>query len=192
MNSRLPDDVRIIDAARAVPSFDARHDVLWRRYRYSVRNANAHDVFADLFSWRIRRGELCMHSMKAAAATLVTNEQFDLNVFRKSNAQVTHARIRVFAADVHISPNCDEIFVDVTADWFVYGMMRLLTSALVDVGTKQLSVDEFVRRVHAQDRASFKSSAPANGLCLMQVAYPELVDPFIRKPNQESVQSFSH
>ncbi len=118
--------------------------------------------------------------MKTAAAALVCREPHDLSALRKSNAQVTHTRIRLLKADVSGTADSDEIFVDVTADWFVYGMMRLLTAALVQVGAKELSVDEFVHRVRTQDRNSFKTSAPANGLCLMHVQYPEATNPFNR------------
>lgn len=181
LNARLPQDVRIIDAARTVYSFDARRDTLCRRYRYTIRASSREDVFADLFAWRIRKQELCIDSMKAAAKSLSSEQSEDLSALRKSNAQATHARIRVIAADVHAAPESDEIFVDVTADWFVYGMMRLLTYALVQVGAHEVSVEEFVRRIRTQERGWFRSSAPAKGLCLMQVAYPKVIDPFNRK-----------
>lgn len=176
LNARLPSDVRVTRAVRARPVFDARRDAMWRRYRYTVRMSEYPDVFADEFAWRMR-GIPCVACMQSAASALVSPTAVDLSALRKAHAQARHTSIRVLAADVVAAP--DGVFhIDITATWFVYGMMRFLAAAIVEVGLGRLAVDKFVQHVHSRDRAAFKNSAPAAGLCLMEVGYLAQMDPF--------------
>jgi len=60
---------------------------------------------------------------------------------------------------------------DITANAFLYHMVRSLVGSLVLVGSGQLSVDEFEAMLLARDSSLAKLLAPAHGLCLMRVEY---------------------
>ncbi len=60
---------------------------------------------------------------------------------------------------------------DITANAFLYHMVRSLVGSLVLVGSGQLSVDEFEAMLPARDSSLAKQLAPAHGLCLMRVDY---------------------
>lgn len=180
LNGRLPDDVRVSASAAAAHAFDARRSALWRRYVYSLRAARAPDVFADPFAWRVGRA-LDVRAMDAAARSLVSSAAGDLAAFRKQGAHARHTMIHVMDARVRKADRDEEVVeIEVTANWFVYGMMRLLAAALVDVGSGEMSLESFRRIVQEGDRDAVKTSAPANGLCLMHVGYASDLDPFLR------------
>lgn len=176
LNARLPDDIRVTGSTRASGAFDARRAALWRRYRYTVRTGRNPDVFVDPFVWRVYNTPLCPDRMRRAATALINPAPTDLSALRKSGAQARHTEIRLL--DANIVSEHELLHIDITANWFVYGMMRFLVAGLVQVGAGRLDVDDFVFRVRTQNRASFKTSAPASGLCLMQVGYASEVDPF--------------
>lgn len=180
INARLDDDVRVSFSASAADAFDPRRSALSRRYVYSVRTSASPDVFADPFVWRVYGKQLDVESMHSAARSLVSNTTRDMRAFRKAGSPAAHTLIRVMDATVRRSERDESIIeIDVTADWFVYGMMRLLAVALVKVGMGEISPEAFRKIVEEGDRATVKTSAPAAGLCLMRVGYASDVDPFV-------------
>lgn len=114
--------------------------------------------------------------MDAAARCLLSDTPRDMSAFRKANAPAAHTNIRV--ANIAVTESAGLLHLDVTADWFVYGMMRLLAATLVQVGAGRLSVKRFAEIVEHGRRDHVLFSAPASGLCLMRVGYPPDVDPF--------------
>jgi tRNA pseudouridine38-40 synthase len=63
--------------------------------------------------------------------------------------------------------------IEVQASGFLYGMMRLLVGLLVEVGMGQRSPDSFTEIWQAEQRDRVKYAAPARGLCLLRVGYPD-------------------
>jgi tRNA pseudouridine38-40 synthase len=70
--------------------------------------------------------------------------------------------------------DCHFLTFDITANAFLYHMVRSLVGSLVLVGSGQLLVDEFEAMLLARDSSLVKQLAPAHGLCLMQVDYSEV------------------
>lgn len=70
------------------------------------------------------------------------------------------------------------IHVDIVADWYVYGFIRLTVAALVEVGRRRVTPAAFTAAVAAGDRGAFRYAAPASGLCLMEVGYEGDDDPW--------------
>jgi tRNA pseudouridine38-40 synthase len=62
---------------------------------------------------------------------------------------------------------------DIQANAFLYRMVRSIVGTLVRVGQGHTSPAEFEAILRARDRSLVKQTAPAHGLCLMQVEYPE-------------------
>jgi tRNA pseudouridine38-40 synthase len=71
---------------------------------------------------------------------------------------------------------------DITANAFLYHMVRSLAGSLVQVGAGQLSVAEFEAMLPAGDPSLVKQLAPAHGLCLMRVDYTEAGYPACKVP----------
>ena len=63
------------------------------------------------------------------------------------------------------------VVIDVTADAFLYGMMRNLASALVAVGIRRLTTSEFAAMVERGRRERPLTTAPAHGLHQWRVTY---------------------
>lgn len=111
--------------------------------------------------------------MNEAAKLLKCTEPRDFSSFRKVRASASHTMIVIYDISVKRQIENENIIeINVRASWFVYGMMRLLAATLVQVGSGQISIHEFARIVKHGSRDKVKSSAPACGLCLMQVGYP--------------------
>jgi tRNA pseudouridine38-40 synthase len=135
-------------------------------------------LFLSGLSWHVYKYPINAFAMNEAALLLLEPEgSSDMSAFRKSRSAASHTHINVMDAFVVRSrPHIVEI--EVTADWFVYGMMRFLAAALVEVGRGSWSLADFRRIVEQGDRAAVKHSAPAAGLCLLEVGYAAEKYPF--------------
>lgn len=71
------------------------------------------------------------------------------------------------------------IHIEIQADGFLYGMVRLLVGLLVQVGRGDRSQENFTSLWVEQKRSEVKYAAPPQGLCLLRVGYPEF--PFAKK-----------
>jgi tRNA pseudouridine38-40 synthase len=65
----------------------------------------------------------------------------------------------------------DLVNIDVTADGFLYKMVRNIAGTLLAVGAGQLSCDCIPGILKAKDRQAAGDTAPAAGLSLMDVKY---------------------
>lgn len=157
--------------------FDARRSAQWRTYHYVFRTDPGPNVFLDDTAWHYYQHGLDANIMNKAAALILCNKPRDLSAFRKTRAQARHTNIQV--KEICVKREDNLVRLQVTANWFVYGMMRLLAATLVNVGNGSLSVEEFADIVTHRRRDKVLHSAPAHGLCLVRVDYSKELDPFL-------------
>ena len=69
------------------------------------------------------------------------------------------------------------VYLEIQANGFLYGMVRLLVGMLVEVGCGKRSLASFTDIWVNQQREQVKYAAPARGLCLLRVGYPEFPFP---------------
>ncbi|MCS6812896.1 MAG: tRNA pseudouridine(38-40) synthase TruA, partial [Cyanobacteria bacterium] len=93
-----------------------------------------------------------------------------LAAFQRSGSKRSHAWVEVQAAECNRQG--EFIYIEVQASGFLYGMMRLLVGLLVQVGEGLRSPLDFTQIWKMERRDQVKYSAPAKGLCLLRVGYP--------------------
>ena len=67
----------------------------------------------------------------------------------------------------------DELRLAISADAFLYRMVRRVVGTLVEVGRRRMTAHEFRAVLAARDRKRAAPPAPAHGLTLVAVKYPE-------------------
>ena len=94
-----------------------------------------------------------------------------LAAFHRAGSQRQHSWVEVQVA------RCDRtgpfLHIEVQANGFLYGMMRLLVGMLVQVGRGERTLSNFQQIWTNERREEVKYAAPAHGLCLLRVGYPE-------------------
>lgn len=167
-NRFLPADIAI-QSARIVPEgFKPITMAHAKRYRYTIINSTVRTPLDRLYSWQIRE-PLDLAAMEEAAARFVGRHDFA--AFRASNcvARTTVRRID----SVLIIRNGDRITIDVTGGGFLKNMVRVMVGTLVGIGKGRFAPSDIDRLLRGGDRKEAGSTAPACGLCLMEVVYPE-------------------
>jgi tRNA pseudouridine38-40 synthase len=165
----LPGDVRV-HAATAVPdTFDARFSATFRRYEYRVTDAphgaeplRRHDTVA----WPRR---IDLDRLNAAAAGLVGEHDFAAYCRRKENGTTVRAVTRL-----DWRRDADGVLVaTVQADAFCQQMVRSLVGAMLVAGDGRRPPEWPARQLTLRERSSEVTVAPAHGLSLVAVGYPE-------------------
>jgi len=169
LNSRLPKDILIRASAAVHDRWHARFCASWRRYRYTLYTDTRPNLFVEPFSWHYYYGQLDEALIQAAMSPLIGYHH--LAAFQRAGSKRTHSWVQVQAAECYRQGPF--LYVEIQADGFLYGMVRLLVALLVQVGSSQRSPDSFTKLWTEQRREEVKSAAPAHGLCLLRVGYPE-------------------
>ena len=169
VNARLPEDVRILDAAVAPAGFDARRDALWKDYLYRWSRAAVVPPREAPFVAPISAAADPARMRRAAARLPGTH---DFRVFSvRSAGQESTVRTLHF---VRVEERGPEIQVLFRGDAFLRGMVRALCGTLADVARGRLPEDRCARLLESGDRSLLASKAPARGLTLVRVAYREV------------------
>lgn len=173
LNSRLPDDVLIRAAAAVPPDWHAQFSACWRRYRYTLYNAQRPNLFVAPFCWHYYHAPLDGQRMQAALDPLVGHRQ--LTAFRRAGSARRHSWVDIQAAECRRQG--EFLQIEIQASGFLYGMVRLLVGILVEVGSGARSLESFADIWQQQRRERVKYAAPARGLCLLRVGYPQFPVP---------------
>ncbi|PSF39407.1 tRNA pseudouridine(38-40) synthase TruA [Aphanothece hegewaldii CCALA 016] len=173
LNAKVSDDIVIRASERVSPSWHARFDALWRRYRYTIYTGKRPNLFIKPYSWHYYREPIESELMKAALFPLLGKH--DLAAFQKAGSHRQHSWVEI--QDVECQRNGSLIRLEIQANGFLYGMVRLLVGMLVEVGSGKRSLDNFTQIWLNGRREEVKYSAPAKGLCLLRVGYPEFPFP---------------
>ena len=73
-----------------------------------------------------------------------------------------------------LEQNGSELTLTVCGNAFLYNMVRIIAGTLIDIGMGRLDSDAFARALHSGNRLDLGVTAPACGLELSQISYPNL------------------
>ncbi|MEB3309409.1 MAG: tRNA pseudouridine(38-40) synthase TruA [Snowella sp.] len=173
LNSRLPDDILIRGSAEVPQHWHARFSALWRRYRYTIYTNKRPNLFINPFSWHYYYAPLEESLIQAALNPLIGKHH--LAAFHRAGSGRSHSWVEVQAAECYRRGAF--LHVEIQANGFLYGMVRLLVGMLVEVGSGQRSLENFTDIWVNQRREAVKYAAPAKGLCFLRVGYPDFPFP---------------
>ncbi|HAC65620.1 MAG TPA: tRNA pseudouridine(38-40) synthase TruA [Cyanothece sp. UBA12306] len=175
LNCHLPEDILIRGSAAVSPDWHARFSAQWRRYRYTFYTDQRPNLFVRPFSWHYYHLPLDESLMQQALKPLVG--QHHLAAFHRAGSNRDHSWVEVQVAQCY--RHGPFIHLEIQANGFLYGMVRLLVGMLVEVGSGKRSLDSFTEIWQNQQREEVKYAAPAKGLCLLRVGYQDF--PFSSK-----------
>ncbi len=175
LNSYLPEDILILASASVSQTWHARFSAAYRRYRYTIYTGKQPNLFVRHFSWHYYHAPLDEFLIQAALKPLLGNHH--LAAFHRSNSARKHSWVEVQAVECY--RNGPFIHIEIQANGFLYGMVRLLVGMLVQVGNGERSLAEFTDLWKNERREEVKYAAPAHGLCLLRVGYPDF--PFLKE-----------
>lgn len=161
----LPEDIGIYSCKEAAPRFHARLNAKQKTYCYRIWNSNAPCVFQRRYV-TVFPETLDVDAMNHAGQHLVGEHDFAAFC---SRAKIKKSTLReIYALSVERDGN--EIRITVTADGFLYNMMRIIAGTLIEVG-RGVRTSESIPSLFTAQRCKAGFLAPPQGLCLMEVEY---------------------
>ncbi len=173
LNGKLPEGILIRASAKVSSRWHARFSAVWRRYRYSIYTDKRPNLFVNNLSWHYYHVPLQESRIQEALNPLIGKH--DLEAFRRAGSERKNSVVEVQAAECY--RHGAFLHLEIQANGFLYGMVRLLVGMLVEVGAQKRSPEEFTAIWQERRRDLVKYSAPAKGLCLLRVGYPEFPFP---------------
>ncbi len=173
-NAMLPDDIAVLDVARAADDFHARISATGKIYTYSLWLSRRYTP-PRLFPYVWTTGPLDVAAMDAAATHLLGTHDFasfqNVGTELESTVRTLRRISRTPETDVPATeaPLCLDWQFE--ADGFLKQMVRNLMGTLVACGLGKLSPDAVPAILEACDRSKAPSTAPAQGLSMTRVLY---------------------
>ena len=167
LNSNLPLDVAVRKVCPAPPDFHPRYDALARSYRYGIYCDAARDPLRERYAWRVWPGP-DLELLQGAAAYLPGSHDF---VAFGTPPRPGGTTVReVFQAEWRSEG--DALVFEITANAFLYHMVRRLVSFQVSIGQGKLPPDAFSSYLDCEAPELVQGLAPPHGLTLERVLYP--------------------
>lgn len=166
-NARLPDDISVKWAVYVAPEFHARFKAYSRSYRYLILN---HRARSGLLNGRVSQFVRNIEIEKIERVTECFLGEQDFSTVRAANCQSKSCFRNI--TELSAKRLGDFIVIDISANAFLYHMVRNIVGILVAVGQgdlKPLAVRELLDK---KDRTLAPATAPASGLYLTKVEYP--------------------
>ncbi len=168
LNTRLPEDIRVVQSEEAPPDFHARFHARRKQYTYRFYTSPAERAIGRQYAWRLPR-EVDVPRMNAALRAVLGTHDF--RCMMASGAQSKTTVREIYRADVKEDGN--DIVFSIEGNGFLYNMVRILAGTLVYIGTGKLGEDALARAIEANNRLLLGPTAPARGLCLEWVSYED-------------------
>ena len=174
LNSRLPGDIRIQRSLEVPPDFHPRKTACVKTYEYRILNREFELPSERLNSYFFRR-ELDVERMKAACPHFLGEHDFKSFCSIHTQAETTVRTIYSLEVLEEELPDLGgrRIRIRVTGNGFLYNMVRILAGTLIQVGLGVYAPEDMEPMLMACDRQAAGPTAPAQGLTLIGMKYPE-------------------
>lgn len=176
LNANLPQDCAARAAAEVDAGFSARFAALERTYVYAILNHPARRPLLGRYAWHVAR-PLDLDAMRAAAAPLLGTHDFRSFATLEPGQPSTRTVRRL-----EVERRGDLLRIEIAADGFLHHMVRTIVGTLAECGMGRRSPGEVPALLKACERAAAGSTAPAHGLYLAGVRYPDGYDSCAEPP----------
>ena len=171
LNANLPDHVSVRQVCPLDATFHPRFDALARRYEYRVLCVETRDPLRERYAWRVWPA-IEPEVLQAASCSLPGTHDFAAFGTPPHTAGST---IRsVYQATWR--PGDREIVFEITANAFLYRMVRRVVYVLVAVAQGRLAAEQVAGSLVERKLEAVAGLAPPHGLSLVEVIYrPEIL-----------------
>lgn len=168
LNAHLPADVAVYGCREVPADFHPRYMAAGKRYVYRIWNAPARNPFWQGYALHRQRRLDGRRMDEAAAAYCGTH---DFTAFCSAGSAVED-RVRTVRR-CGVSRQGDLVTFTVEADGFLYNMVRIMVGTLLDMDAGRIPWDALPAILLSRDRDRAGATAPACGLYLDEVFYPD-------------------
>lgn len=165
LNSLLPSTIAVRRIFPVTDDAHARFSALARTYEYRITTDK--DPFRQNLVTRVAPG-LDFEAMNQAAALLLGKHDF-------ASFCKVHTDVKTTFCTVTRAEWLSEAVFVISADRFLRNMVRAVVGTLFEVGKQKMTPEEFLGVIESHNRCAAGQSAPAQGLYLTHIQYPDAI-----------------
>ncbi len=166
LNRYLPEDIAVREVKEAGPRFHARYNATGKSYCYTCFDGPVRPVFDRKYVYALEESP-DLEAMREAA--LLLKGEHDFRNFCM-NPRMKKSTVRVVDR-IYIEREGDYIRFTFHGTGFLQNMVRIMVGTLLEVGWGHMSLARVEEVLHSRERQKAGPTAPAQGLCLLQVDY---------------------
>ena len=166
INTNLPDDIGIIKSEEVDRNFHSRYDSKGKTYCYTLVNRYEKVCIGRNYVYQVR-DELNYNLMKEAAKYFLGKHDF--KAFKTNGSSVKTSVRTINGLELELKGDVIKIFV--SADGFLYNMVRIIVGTLIEVGKGKIKPEDIESIIKNGDRSKAGPCVPPNGLVLEKVFY---------------------
>ena len=165
----LPNDLSLYHAEVCSEDFHPRYDAVSKEYLYRIMNRAIYDPFEYGRAWFLPRNidSSGIELMNLAAKNIIGKHDF--SAFMSEGAD-TEDKVRT-VYNLRVEKNSDLIEIRISANGFLYNMVRIIVGTLVETAFGKFSPSDVLRIIESCDRKNAGMTAPPEGLYLNSVKY---------------------
>lgn len=166
LNRYLPDDIAVREVREASPRFHARYNAIGKTYRYTCFDGPVKQVFDRKYYTRLEEVP-DLERMRQAARILEGEHDFRNFCVNPRMKKSTVRRVD----RIEIERQGGYLLFTFHGTGFLQNMVRIMVGTLLEAGCKRLEPEQIIEALEAKERRKAGPTAPAQGLCLLDVDY---------------------
>lgn len=166
INSKLPDDIRIISSYQADMDFNSRFCSKRKTYLYKIYNNPIKSPFDYKYSMQVTKPldyDLMLENTKMLIGTYDWTSFYTMEKNNPKNPVRTIYEAKLIKDDKFI-------YMQITGNGFLYNMVRIIAGTLIEIGLHKKNMN-ITQILNAKNRAVAGATAKACGLFLKNVEY---------------------
>jgi tRNA pseudouridine38-40 synthase len=170
LNDILPGAIRVLEATEVPGEFHARKSARSKTYRYRMYRGAICSPFITRYVWHYPY-PLDEDQMQEVAGMIVGEHDFTSFAAvdpERGREEMSNVR-QIFSSSWE--RQSDEFVYTVHGNGFLHHMVRNLVGTFVLAGKGALKASDLTRILEARSRSAAGATAPASGLCLVNVEY---------------------
>ena len=179
LNHHLPKSVRVLSVQEVPPEFHARRNARSKIYRYRIYREKLCPP------WLARYVYLFPYPLDEVAMSRAARDFEGIKDFRSfaskdaascsADAEEGKSAVRTIFSSV-LERDRHELVYTVEGSGFLNHMVRNMVGTLIEVGRGNIAAESIPAILAACDRTAAGPTAPARGLHLVRILYPEISD----------------
>ena len=169
VNQRLPEDIRVQSSEEVAPDWHPRKRRCVKTYEYKILNRRIEMPDKRLYTYHCYY-DLDLEKMRQAAEFILG--EHDFKSFCSAKTQVMDTVRTVYDLTLERDQE-DVITIRITGSGFLYNMVRIIAGTLLWAGTGLIRPEAVGEILAAEDRRKAGPTAPAKGLTLIRMYYPD-------------------
>lgn len=166
INTKLPDDIAIVKSEEVEEEFHSRYCSEGKTYCYTLINRYEKAALFKNYMYQVK-DKLDLKAMEECCKLFIGKHDF--KAFRTTGSSVKTSERTI--SDLHIENEGEFIKIYVTADGFLYNMVRIIVGTLIEVGLNKRTLDRVEKAINEGNREDAGYCVPPNGLILEKVYY---------------------